>query len=68
MMRSRAIDFMYDWRSRPVETYQAIYKYWHETWRTKEEFEEELRKDVKGHDLEMVFFRRKYEEKIQWNK
>lgn len=48
-MRSKTIEYLYDWRAKPIDNWTGIQKYWAELWKTKEEYEEELRNDVKGH-------------------
>jgi len=49
MMKSKATDFLYEWRSKPIDSWNDIMRYWNELWKTKEEYEEELKNEVKGH-------------------
>ena len=48
MLRSKAIEYMYEWKSKPVETWNGIMSFWTEIWKTTEEFEEELKNEKKG--------------------
>ena len=46
---------MYDWRSKPIDSWNEIQKFWSELWKTKEEFEEDLHNEEKGFKLEMKY-------------
>jgi hypothetical protein len=49
MFRSKAIEYLYDWRSNPLESNVGIIKYWHEPWKTLEGFEDHRMAEMKGY-------------------
>jgi len=42
-LRSKSIEYMYEWRNKPLDNWNEIEKFWCELWKTKEEYEEELK-------------------------
>lgn len=48
VFKSKAIDYLYEWKALPIESTSDLYKYWDGIWKTKKQYEEELVKEVKG--------------------
>ena len=48
-LRSKAFEYLCDWKSKPLDTWNQIELYWHEPWKTREEFERNLIHEKKGY-------------------
>jgi hypothetical protein len=47
---------------------KSLAEYWHELWKTRDEFEKEIKDEMKGYQLVMLNYRDAYERKLLHNR
>lgn len=62
--KSYALEYMSGWTDPVYTGPKSLAEYWHELWKTKDQFEKDLIDDVKGHHLIMLNHRDFYERKL----
>lgn len=53
LIEPRAREYMIDWGDEAVEDHHDTLNAWHSTWKTNQEFEEQILNEERGYKLEM---------------